>query len=355
MGLFEDVLKGNETLIRSEEALDYDFLPKLLPYRENEQHYLATCIKPLFQKRSGRNLIIHGAPGIGKTAAVRFVLREMEEETDDIRPIYINCWQHNTTYKVLLAMCDEIGYKFTQNKKTFDLFEVIRRMLNKNAAVFVFDEIDKAEDFDFLYFVLEEIYHKAVFLITNYKSWLVELDERIKSRLTPELVEFKQYNEAETRGILKERKDYAFIAGTWEENALELIVKKTADAKDIRSGLFLMRESALQAEERSSKKIEESDVRKAVAKLEDFTIKNSAELAVDEQMILTVVKENDKSRIGDLFKIYQKKGGAGSYKTFQRKIKKLEEGKFINVEKTQGGTEGNTTIVRQANKKITDF
>ncbi|MBD3209207.1 AAA family ATPase [Candidatus Woesearchaeota archaeon] len=352
MGLFDDVLKSDESLIKNEDALDYEFLPKLLPYREKEQRYLATCIKPLFQKRSGRNLLIHGAPGIGKTAAAKFVLRELEEETDDIHPLYINCWQKNSTYKVMLELCDQLGYKFTQNKKTTELFDVAQRIINKGAAVFVFDEIDKAEDFDFLYFVLEEIFHKSIFLITNYRSWLVEMDERIKSRMTPEMVEFKHYNPAETKSIMQERRDYAFPPGVWEARAYDLVVKKTADFKDIRSGLFLMREAALQAEETSKKKIEQDHVAAAIKKLDDFTIKNSAELEADEQLILKAIKEHSGSKIGDLFKHYQKKGGAASYKTFQRKIKKLEEGKFIDVEKIAGGTEGNTTIV---NKKLTDF
>ncbi len=352
MGLFDNVLSGDQSLIRNEEALDYEFLPKILPYREQEQRYLATCIKPIFHNRSGRNLLIHGPPGIGKTAATRFVLRDLEEETDQIYTIHINCWQKNTTYKVMLEICDIIGYKFTQNKKTTELFNVAASIINKSGAVFVFDEIDKAEDFDFLYFVLEEIYHKAIFLITNYKSWLVELDERIKSRLTPELVEFKQYNEQETKGILKDRLRYAFPEGVWEDEAFNLIAKKTAQLKDIRSGLFLMRESALQAEEKASKRISLEHVKVALKKLEDFTIKNSAELAADERIILDVVKAHSGSKIGDLYRHYQKNGGAASYKTFQRKIAKLEEGKFINTKKTMGGPEGNTTIV---NKRLTDF
>lgn len=355
MGLFEDVLKGNESLIKNEDALDYEFLPKEIPHRENEQHYLATCIKPLFHKRSGRNLLIHGAPGIGKTAAVRSVLRELEDETDDIHTVYINCWQKNTTYKVLLEICEQVGYRFTQNKKTTELFDVISQIINKTAAVFVFDEIDKAEDFDFLYFVLEEVYHKSIFLLTNYRSWLVELDERIKSRLTPELVEFKQYTLAETTDILQGRIDIAFPLGTWEKDASTIVIEKTAQLKDIRSGLFLLRESALQAEEKSKRNIVKEHVSLAIKKLDDFTIKNSAELAADEQVVLKVIRQHAGGKIGDIFKQYQKAGGAGSYKTFQRKVKKLEEGKFIDVKKTMGGSEGNTTMLSPANKKLTEF
>jgi Cdc6-like AAA superfamily ATPase len=227
----------------------------------------------------------------------------------------------------------------------------VKRIVNKTGAVFVFDEIDKAEELDFLYFVLEEIYKKCVFLITNYKSWLVELDERIKSRLTPELLEFKQYTEIETRGIIKERADYAFYPNVWEQTALETVVKKTFELKDIRSGLFLLKESSLLAEENSSKKITQDYINGAVKKLDDFTIKNSALLEEDTKIIYQLVKENSGKKIGDLFKIYQKEGGSASYKTFQRNITKLEEGKFIQTKK-QTGVGGNTTIVE---KKLSEF
>jgi len=351
MGIFDNVLRADQTLIKNDNALNYEFLPKILPFREQEQKYLATCIKPLFSNRSGRNLLIHGAPGIGKTAATKHVLRDLEEETDNIEIIYINCWQKNTTYKILLEICDLIGYKFTQNKKTTELFKVITNIINKKSAVFVFDEIDKAEELDFLYFVLEEIQKKTVFLITNYKAWLQGLDERIKSRLLPEQVEFKEYNQEETKQILKERIQYAFYEGVWEEGSFELIYKKAYTSKDIRTGLFLLREAAMQAEEKSSKKITKEHVQKALTKIENFTIKNINVLEEETQMIYDIIKNNSGNKIGNLYKEYQTKGGKASYKTFQRKITKLEEAKFITTTK-QTGTGGNTTIVE---KKITDF
>ena len=58
--LFRDILKSSESLFKNEVALDPEFVPKLIQFRENENQYIATCIKPLFQKRNGKNLIIHG-------------------------------------------------------------------------------------------------------------------------------------------------------------------------------------------------------------------------------------------------------------------------------------------------------
>ena len=356
MSIFKDVLSSEESLFKNEIALDYSFIPKIIPYREVQQRYIANCIKPLFNERNGKNLFIYGKPGIGKTVACKHIFKEMEETTDDILPLYINCWQKNTSYKIIIELCELLGYKFTQNKSSEDLFKVIKDILNKKNAVFCFDEIDKLQDFDFLYTILEEIYRKTILLITNYKGYIDELDHRIKSRLTAELLEFKPYSASETKGILKQRKSYAFVPGVWEESAFELVSNKAAELSDLRAGLYLLRESGLAAEMESSKRIRDEHAKKAIEKLDTFSIKKSTDLEEDEQSILGIVRENPDSKIGDLFKIYRNKGGSSAYKTFQRKINKLNMNNFVTVEKIAGGKEGKTTIVRSAKtKKLSEF
>ena len=354
--LFKDILGSNETLFKNDIALDYSYVPKIVPYREKEQRIIAGCIKPLFEQKSGKNVFIYGQPGVGKTVALKKVLDEMEEETDEIMPLYINCWQRNTTFKIILEICDLMDFKFVQNKKTEELFRWIKQTLNKKSVVFVFDEVDKLEDLDFLYMILEEIYRKTIVLITNYKDWIVELDQRIKSRLMPEMIEFMPYNYDETKGILRQRAEYAFYPGILGDDAFELIAKKTFEMQDIRTGLHLMKEAGLIAESKSSRKILLEHAQRALDKIDEFTVKNPADLASDEQMILEVVKKNSGKRIGDIFKCYQDSGGKLVYKSFQRKIERLEKNKFISVEKTAGGDEGNTTIIKSNfEKKITDF
>jgi cell division control protein 6 len=350
------MLKSGESLFKDEIALDYEFLPKLLPYREKEQFYLANCIKPLLLKRNGKNLFVHGAPGIGKTAATRHVLRDLENETEEVIPIYVNCWKKNTSYKIILEICDILGYRFTQNKKTDELFGIVKQMINKKSAVFVFDEADKLEDFDFLYFILEEIYRKSVLLITNFKNWILNLDERVRSRLTAELIEFKQYNAEETKGILKHRLGYAFVHGVWQDDAFELVAKRAAELADIRSGLYLLKEAGLAAEEKANKKITIDHVNIAIEKLDDFSIKEKLDLDQESRNILELIKKNSNIKIGELFDIYRRYNGTLSYKSFQRKITNLQKNGFISVEKTEGGQEGNTTIIKYAEtKKLTDF
>ncbi len=358
MALFDESLKPGESIFTNPVALDFDYQPKLVPYRENETQHIATCIKPLFQQRSGRNLFIYGSPGIGKTAAVKHVLQELEEQTDDIEPLYINCWSHNTTFKVFLELCHIMGYKFTQNKRSDELFTILKQMLNKKGTVIVFDEIDKVEEYDFLYNLLEGIYRKVIILVTNSREWLAELDNRIRSRLMAEQLEFRPYSCEETKGILKQRIDYAFAKGSWESDAIELAAQKTFDMKDIRRGLFLLKEAGGAAEEKGSKKVSKEHVEEAFKKIDAFSIKDSADLESDSRFILEIVKNNTGKKIGDIYRAYQAAGGKALYKTFQRRIGSLEKAKFVIVEKVAGGAEGKTSIISYAGeeeRKLTDF
>ncbi len=348
MGLFAG--KGGESLIANEDALGLEFVPKLLPYRDQQQKRAAACIRPLLEGRVGRNALVHGPPGVGKTAALRWVLRELEDTSEDVYIVYINCWQKNTTFKIFEEICQQIGYKFTQNKRTEELFEVIKQYVNKKAAVFVFDEIDKVDDHDFLYSILEELYKKSVFLITNYKEWLEDVDERIRSRLTPEIIEFASYSHDETVGILKQRASVALAPSACPDDVVSQLASYSHEQKDIRLGMYLLKEAAYAAEYANSRQILSAHALTAISKAKEFTVHKPNDLEEDTRQILDVVKQNGGGKIGDLFKAYKEANGFGTYKTFQRKVERLEKGGFITANKLVGGKEGTTTIIDLAVK-----
>ncbi|MBS3134989.1 AAA family ATPase [Candidatus Woesearchaeota archaeon] len=349
MAFFED--EGNRRIFLNPVALDYSFIPKLIPYRENQQHHIATCIKPLLQNRNGKNLFIHGKPGIGKTVATMHVLNEMEEKTD-IAPIYINCWKKNTAHKIILEICERVGYKFTLNKSTDELTEIITGILNKGSCVICLDECDKMEYNDIIYDLLENIYKKTIILITNNKSWLDKLDMRIKSRLNCDLIEFKPYNYEETLGILKQRIEYAFHPNTLNKEALEKISKKSFELQDVRTGIYLLKESGDIAEFKNKNKIEVEDVDESIKKLDNFKIKDSEDIDEILNDILELIKLNDGKSSRELFDIY----GKDSYKTFKRKLNELEKNKLISTKEVNSGLHGKKTIVNYGSlKKLSEY
>jgi cell division control protein 6 len=337
MALFnKDFLNYDETVFKEPLILDYDYLPHILKFRENQQRHIATVIKPLFSGRIGSNLLITGSPGIGKTAACRYVLREMEQFSDKIAGIYINCWKHDTAYKVLVEICQQLGYKWIQNKKTDELMSEISKIFNKKAAVIILDEVDKLKEEQIIYQIVEDIFKKCIILITNDKEYVSTLDPRTKSRLLPEHLEFKPYTEKETYDILEERARFAFYSSVIAEDILQIITEKTFEESDIRIGLFLLKESGNAAENRSSKKISLDDVDVAMSKITLF-IKNKISLDEEEKELLNLVKENNGQPSSKICEIYSMKFNK-SDRTFRRKISTLKENKFVEVKEIKDMT-----------------
>jgi archaeal cell division control protein 6 len=347
MGLFDDILHDNESLFINEQALDYDYVPKIIPHRENQQHHIADIIKPLFQGKSGGNLFIFGVPGIGKTVAAKHVLRELNDKTDDIFTIYVNCWKKDTSYKILMEICEQLGYKWVHNKRTDELMKVVSEIVNKKSIVVVLDEVDRVKELDILYNFSEDFYKKCILMIANDSEWLIKLDDRIKSRLNADALEFKPYNFEETFDILRQRIQYAFVENIVDEKVLELSANRAFESGDLRTGVFLLRESGNIAEMKGSRKVLVEHCEKAIDKLDSFKIKKKEDFGVEERKILDMIKENSGSTIKDLFEIY---GGDISYRTFHRKIEELDKNNMISL----GEKEGKSITVHYA-KKLDEF
>src|SRR3989344_1464814 len=353
MALFKDILAHNESLFQDTMALDLEYVPKIVPYRENQQKYVAECIKPLFNNRSGRNLFIYGSSGIGKTVAVKHVLNELNQETDDVFAIYINCWKKDTEFKILKDICDQLNYKFIANKSSDDLFEDVKKILNKKSVVICFDEIDKIESTEIIYSILEDILRKTIIFISNDKKWLLNLDTRIKSRLSLEILEFKSYNFEETKGIINQRVELAFMPNVFDKDSLSIIIEKTFKTNDIRNGIFLLKQSGDIAESKSSRKISHEHVEEAILKLSNFNFTRSTDFIDEEKEILDIIKDNSGKSITEIFDIYKSKEEI-SYRTFQRKVDKLKKSRIISTEEINEGIRGKSTKI-YFSKKLTDF
>ncbi|MEW6063349.1 MAG: AAA family ATPase [Nanoarchaeota archaeon] len=350
MGLFKDMLRDSESLFINEMALDIEYMPEIIKYRENQQQYIATCIKPLLQNRNGKNLFITGSPGIGKTVATRFILNELNKETDDVKTIYINCWNADTGFKMANEMCGQLDYKWVHNKHTDDLLKEAAKIINKSAAVIVLDEIDKLKEPEVIYTLLEDINRKCIFLITNEEDLLSELDLRIRSRLMPEMLKFKPYTYNEVEGILKQRVDYAFVKNIWKEDAFKAIVDKTYEAEDIRTGLYLMKEAGLLAERDSVKSITKKHAEMAIEKLGKFKIKKSSDMDGEEKELLKLIELNSGKQLSEIYELYKGKNNK-SYRTFRRKIEQLKKGRLIyTIDEI-----GKPSIIKYGNKKLSDF
>lgn len=69
------------------------------------------------------------------------------------------------------------------------------------------------------------------------------------------------------------------------------------------------------------------------------------DLDPDVQDVLALIKSSDGEKIGSLYEEYSKRGSDVSYKTFQRRVAKLEKGRYISVDHVEGGEGGRTSIL----------
>ena len=338
--MFQDILHSSQSVFKNITVLDYDFQPDRIEYRENEQREIAKAVAPLIKGYPGKTLFVHGIPGIGKTTAVKQVMREVEAH--DVTTLYVNCWDDHSTHKVLAKLCYLLGNPFVQHKPTNELLLTLKSLC-KQPIVIVLDEIDKLEDTDVLYTLFESVPNKTIIMLTNYRSAYKKIDERVRSRLHTEFLEFKPYTREEVEGILKTRVSYAFNQPL---HILSSIVDTCHAVHDIRVGLYILREAGLSAENDNTLTITQEHVQCAISKVHEFYVKPVQQLDDELAMILNVVKQSSGQNIGNVYLVYQNQGGSQSYRSFQRKIAKLADGKFIRTEKGKG--RGNTTVLHYA-------
>lgn len=252
-------LEKDESIFSNIDSLNPDFVPKLLPYRENEQKEIANALEPLLKGIPGRNLFIYGKSGIGKTHAVKRVLEDLSEY--GLPSVFVNCWVYSESKAIIEVISRQLGIAAEPN------IERIKSRADNKPMVFVFDEIDQAKELSFLYSVLEEISIKGIILISNKLEFIAMLDERIRSRLRPQILEFREYKPEEIKGILRERRKYAFYEETWSEEAINLLEEKVIEKGDIRFGLTLMRNAGLNAEQDASRIVLKEHIEQALEKL----------------------------------------------------------------------------------------
>ena len=132
----------------------------------------------------------------------------------------------------------------------------------------------------------------------------------------------------------------------------KLHVSKTFELKDLRIGIYLLKESGEIAEFKNKNKIESEDVNEAIKKLDDFKVKGDDELDNNLNEILEIIKLNDGKDSKELFDIY----GKDSYKTFKRRLNELEKNNLISIKEVNFGANGRKMIINYGSlKRLNEF
>ena len=273
-------------VFKREEVLYPEYLPLNLPHREGQIKLISENLSLLLKNGKPTNIFIYGPPGVGKTAVSKFILREFEQYSG-IKNIYINCWQYNTSFAVLSEIGIAIGAFVSRRGWAKDeIFSRIVQTMENNRLnlIIVLDEIDQLikNDPNVLYDLLRiENYTKqkiGLIFISNDKYVFRNVEDRIKSSLNLEEIEFKPYTFLEMKDIVEQRMKEAFVA--YEEGVSALVAAKAAEKGDVRIALEIL----LKAGRMAKDKLRVEDVKKVIRE----------EINPRAQEIMKVLSEEEK-------------------------------------------------------------
>lgn len=183
-------------------VFDFSFIPDK-PLIRPEAKQIIDCLVRYQQTRIGRNMVIVGPRGSGKTVLFRYLARTLKD-TLHLPFFGVNCRIHNSSFKVLanILKMRPRGYAYSELCERFE-------QTIPGPAVIVLDESDmlceKDARKDVLYFLSRSKQQYCVVLLSNNPRYLRNLDESTRSSLQPEYIHFGSYSAQEILDILKDR------------------------------------------------------------------------------------------------------------------------------------------------------
>lgn len=347
---------SDSRIFRNEEILLPDHLPDFLPHRENQIQLLSKNLSPASQGRKPQNTFVFGSPGIGKTHVTKFVFRELENSSERVKTIYINCWYYKTASAVLTKIATDIE-AFVQRRgvsKDEILERLIEKMnkVNKNLIVCL-DEVDQLirNGQETLYDLLRiNQYAKnpmGIVFISNDSHIFSKLEPRISSSLNIEELRFKQYNLEEMKDILQERAKYGL--GKFEQGVIILCANEAIKkGGDVRIGLECLLKAARNSEAKRKDFVSVEDVKeilKNIKKIKPEILKEK--ITEEEKVLLQLIKENNVVYSGEVYRLCKEKYNFSERYT-RNMIDHLSELKLIKIKEISEGIRGKTRILSAA-------
>ncbi|TFF89080.1 MAG: AAA family ATPase, partial [Promethearchaeota archaeon] len=287
-------------IFKKRDVMRSTYIPENLPHRIDQIKFITQIIAPALslENRSISNLFLYGKTGTGKTAVVYYVLHHFKMKCqelgrEDIKTVFINCRDVDTSYRVLARLCEQIGEDIPFTGLPTDVvYEKFKTKIDDGKIgllIIVLDEIDqlvkkshgKKRPNKALYELTRinsDLNNSRVHLIgiSNDLNFKNNLDSRILSSLGEEEKVFPPYNSLELEDILRERAIMGLKEGVLENGTISLAAALAASEHgDARRAIDLLRVAAELAERNEDRSITQNHVREAIRNIEHDKIKDT--------------------------------------------------------------------------------
>jgi len=202
---------------------------------------------------------LYGPPGTGKTAVARKIAAQFTNSSNRVCA-YVNCWERPTLYSVAQALCEQLKILGADAQNTNVKLDRLRQKLKGKTVLIILDEIDRPlpKERGIIIYQLLQLSQAGLFCITTSPTAFINLDDRVKSKLSPVHIRFPKYSTDQIGEILEDRARLALSAGTYSQQVLDEIAELAEG--DAASALKLLLRSALNAEKRVAAQIAAKDI-----------------------------------------------------------------------------------------------
>lgn len=357
-------------------VLSPHYIPKDLPFREEQIREVMSIVSPALKGQKPRNLIIYGKTGTGKTSSIRRIMDEFANMEKDARMHYVNCRVYNSRYRIMQKIMK--NYSPELDKAGFGLPTLYEKLLETTSkghqAVIVLDEIDMVKDLDELVYTLTRANDEAdaggvsIIGISNKLSFKDVLDPRSRSSLYETEMVYPPYTSEQLRKILSQRVDGGFEKGVVEDSAVNLAAALTAqESGDARYALKLLMKAGEMAEQSGKSKVRDDEVEAARKKVElDLTAETVSTLPDMHRLVLyaaanVTISGSKYARLegvedgfllsGEVYEEYSSlckkvKKRARSTRWFREYLNDLEMLGLIITTPSSKGLRGHTTLIK---------
>lgn len=358
MGI-EDILMYDESLFSNINAFDPDYVPPNYNFRDTQMEGMAIAIRPAMRGGQPSNAIILGSPATGKTTAIKKVFEMVENNTERVICVYINCQIHTTRFgifsqiykKVIGHLPPETGVPFSR------IYTHIMDNLQKNekALIVAFDDINylfQSKNANKVVYDILRAYEEypgvktSIFAILSDLEFKYAFDKNVNTVFIPQEIMFPLYTYSEIEAILKDRANAGFFEGVISDDILEQIAMYTLENGDLRVGINLLKSCGVIAESSASRQITQEHFDRAVESLVSINVTETIKSLNDaEKDLLKIIAEYDGIyTVRKLSDVYKKETGS-SYASCNRLLEKLEFVRLIDIKFTGRGSRGNSRQV----------
>lgn len=246
-----------QDIFKNIQYLDPKCPPKEFKYRENEMTTIASKISPILYGSTPIHAVILGDNATGKTTAIQTLFKEIKETIPEIIPVYINCKEKYTEFKIYSEIYTNILHKTVHRGTSAKiLYEHIIQTLQQNhqSLIIALDDINYllGNDTSIASPVGQEIIRNfsranerykinvGLYPIITSKEFKYKFDKEIESVFIPTEITFNPYTEQTLFNIIKERCDYVFYNQINDE-IIQLVVNEVKKNNNLRKAWELLK------------------------------------------------------------------------------------------------------------------